>query len=135
MSQEEIKSQIIQKQNEITKLEETAVRKEQYITNRINEEFDPQLKEIEAELLLEKSKLAEVNKKIDQWKVKQKELTAIVKNLSKKYSNYEKEKHNYMTSQLKAIAKEKNTKIKEIKTEIKALEKELKAIMAAITDQ
>jgi len=135
MSQEEIKSQINQKQNKITKLEETAVKKEQYITNRTNEEFDPHLNEIEAELQLEENTLAEVNKKIDEWSAKKKEVTTVIKDLKKKYSSYEKEKNNYMTSQLKAIAKEKNTKIKELKTEIKALEKELKAILAAIPNE
>ena len=70
MSQEEIKSQISQKQNEIAKLEETTDKKEQYITNRTNEEFDPHLNEIEAELQLEQSKLAEVNKKIEEWSAK-----------------------------------------------------------------
>ena len=72
MSEEEIKSQINAKQVEIKKWEETAVKKEQYITNRTNEEFDPHLKEIEAELQLEQSKLAEVNKKIDEWTAKKK---------------------------------------------------------------
>ncbi len=72
MSQEEIKNQINQKQNEIAKLEETTVKKEQYITNRSNEEFDPHLNEIEAELQLEQSKLAEVNKKIEEWSAKKK---------------------------------------------------------------
>lgn len=130
MSQEEIKSQISQKQNEIAKLEESAIKKEQYIKNRTSEEFDPHLNEIEAELQLEERKLIEVNKKIDQWTTKKKELTLVIKNLKKKYSSYEKEKENYLSSQLKAIAKEKNIKVKELKKEVKLLEKELKDILA-----
>ncbi len=74
MSEEEIKSQINQKQNEIAIVEESTVKKEQYITNRTNEEFDPHLNEIEAELKLEQGKLEEVNKKIDQWSAKKKEV-------------------------------------------------------------
>ena len=76
MSQEEIKSQISQKQNEIAKLEETVVKKELYITNRTNEEFNPHLNEIDVELQLEQSKLVEVNQKIDQWSAKKKRINS-----------------------------------------------------------
>ena len=66
MSQEEIKSHFTQKQEEIRKLEETTIKKEQYITNRTNEEFNPHLNEIEAELQQEQVKLAEINKTVQE---------------------------------------------------------------------
>ena len=50
MSDEDINSQINCKQNEITKCEETTIKKEAYIKNRTNEEFDPKIIEVESEI-------------------------------------------------------------------------------------
>lgn len=129
MSDEDINSQINCKRNEITKLEETTIKKEAYIKNRSNEEFDPKIIEIESEIKAEQIKLDEVSKKIEQWNSKKKELQIIIKDLKKKYANLKKEKNKYLNSQLKAITKEKNGKIKVIKEEIKDLEKELIAVV------
>ncbi|MFX0152824.1 MAG: hypothetical protein ACFFAJ_18730, partial [Candidatus Hodarchaeota archaeon] len=128
MSDEDINSQIKRKQNEITKLEETTIKKEAYIKNRTNEEFDPKIIQLESEIKAEQIKLDEVNKKIEQWTSKKKELQTIIKDLKKKHDNLKKEKNKYLSSQLKAIVKEKNAKIKAIKEEIKELEKELMAV-------
>ena len=125
MSDEDINSQINRKQNEITKCEETTIKKEAYIKNRTNEEFDPKIIKIESEMKAEQIKLDQVNKKIEQWNSKKKELQIIIKDLKKKFDNLKKEKNKYLSSQLKAINKEKNIKIKALKEEIKELEKEL----------
>ena len=128
MSDEDKNSLINSKQNEITKCEETTIKKEAYIKNRTNEEFDPKIIEVESEIKAEQIKLDDVNKKIEQWNSKKKELQTIIKDLKKKYDNLKKEKNKYLSSQLKAITKEKNIKIKSIKEEIKELEKELMAV-------
>ena len=130
MSQEEKKNQINLKQNEIKRLEESALKKEAYIKNRSNEEFDPKIDLVSAELKEESAKLDEVNNTIAQWTTKKNELVAIVKNLEKKYDDLIKEKQSYLKRQLKDINNEKKTKIKALKAEIKKLEKELKALVA-----
>ena len=128
MSDEDINSQINFKQNEITKCEETTIKKEAYIKNRINEEFDPKIIEVESEIKAEQIKLDDVNNKIEQWNSKKKELQGIIKDLKKNLDHLKKEKHRYLSSQLKAITKEKNMTIKALKEEIKELEKELVAV-------
>ena len=128
MLDEDINSQINSKQNEIAKCEETTIKKEAYIKNRTNEEFDPKIIEVESEIKAEQVKLDTVNRKIEQWSSKKKELQTIIKDLKKKYDNLKKEKNKYLSSQLKAITKEKNAKIKALKEEIKELEKELVAV-------
>ena len=72
MSGEEKNSLISCKQNEITKCEETTIKKEAYIKNRTNEEFDPKIIEVESEIKAEQIKLDNVNRKIDQWNSKKK---------------------------------------------------------------
>ena len=75
MSDEDKYSQINCKQNEITKCEETTIKKEAYIKNRTNEEFDPKIIEVESEIKAEQIKLDDVNKKIEQWNSKKKRIT------------------------------------------------------------
>ena len=103
MSDEDINSQINYKQNEITKCEETTIKKEAYLKNRTNEEFDPKIIEVESEIMAEQIKLDEINRKIDQWNSKKKELQTIIKDLKKKYDNLKKEKNKYLNSQLKSF--------------------------------
>ena len=128
MLDEDINSQINCKQNEITKCEETTIKKEAYIKNKTNEEFDPKIIEVESEIKAEQIKLDEVNRKIEQWNSKKKELQVIIKDLKKNFDNLKKEKNKFLSSQLKAITKEKNIIIKALKEDIKELEKELIAI-------
>jgi len=128
MSDEDINSQINRKQNEITKCEETTIKKEAYLKNRTNEEFDPKIIEVETIIKAEQIKLNEVNKKIEQWNSKKKEMQTIIKDLKRKYDTLKKEKNKYLSSQLKAINKEKNITIKALKEDIKELEKELIAV-------
>lgn len=128
MSEEELRSQIQRIQSEITNLLETTHKKEAYITNRCNEEFDPKINQTELEFKNEQGKLDEVNKRLEQWISKKKELEPIVKDLKKNYNGLKKEKDKYLAGQLKAIAKEKKSKIKALNAEIKNLEKKLKNI-------
>ncbi len=123
MSDEDIVSQINCKQNEITKCEETTIKKEAYIKNRTNKEFDPKIIEVESEIKAGQIKLDEANRKIDQWNSKKKDLQTIIKDLKKKFDNLKKENNKYLSSQLKAINKEKDITIKALKEEIKDLEK------------
>jgi chromosome segregation ATPase len=128
MSEEELRSQILKIQSEITKLLESTHKKEAYITNRCNEEFDPKLNQMESQLKSEQGKLEEATKRMDQWISKKKELDLIVKDLTKNYNRLKNEKDKYLAGQLKAIAKEKKSKIKALNAEIKDLEKKLKNI-------
>ena len=123
MSDEDKNSLINCKQNEITKCEETTIKKEAYIKNKTNEEFDPKIIEVESEIKAEQIKLDEVNRKIEQWNSKKKELQVIIKDLKKTFDNLKKEKNKFLSSQLKAITKEKNIIIKALKEDIKELEK------------
>jgi chromosome segregation ATPase len=126
MSEEELKNQLNQIKGQIAKLEEMSLKKESYIKKRVNDEYSPQLNDIESELKIELTRLEEVNKMIEQWSLKQKELNANIKTLKNKSNSLEKEKNKYLTTQLKAIKKEKNTNLNAIKVQIKDLEKRLK---------
>jgi chromosome segregation ATPase len=126
MSEEELKNQLNQIKGQIAKLEEMSLKKESYIKKRVNDEYSPQLNDIESELKIELTRLEEVNKMIEQWSLKQKELNANIKTLKNKSNSLEKEKNKYLTTQLKAIKKEKNTNLNAIKVQIKDLEKKLK---------
>ncbi len=126
MSDEELRDQINKIAMEIEKIEVTAKQKEEYFKNRINEEFDPKIKEIESKLQREQAILNEIVKSIEELEVNKKEMIPIVKDLEQKYNDLKKEKEKYINEQCKAISKEKKVKTKEIDRNIRLLEKELK---------
>ncbi|MFX0049517.1 MAG: hypothetical protein ACFE8G_15380 [Candidatus Hermodarchaeota archaeon] len=128
MSDEELRDQITKIAVEIDKIEKIAKQKENYITNKCNEEFDPKIKEIGEQLLQQQNILNEVLKKINELAAKKKDLLARTKKLESEYNSLNKTKEKYLLNHLKAIEKEKKTKTKDIDNQIKTLEKELKSL-------
>ncbi len=126
MSDEELRDQINKIAVEIEKIEQTSKQKEEYFKNRINEEFDPKIIEIESKLQREQAILNEIVKSIEELEVNKKEMIPIVKDLEQKYNDLKKEKEKYINEQCKAISKERKIKTKEIDRNIRLLEKELK---------
>ncbi|MFX0140367.1 MAG: hypothetical protein ACFFDN_42405 [Candidatus Hodarchaeota archaeon] len=126
MSDEELRDQINKIAVEIEKIEQSAKQKETYVRNRINEEFDPKISEIESKLLKEQAIFDEIVKNINGLVSNKKEMIPIIKDLEQKYNSLKKEKEKSLNEQIKAIEREKKTKKKIIDRDIKLLEKELK---------
>ncbi len=126
MSDEELRDQINKIAVEIENIEQIAKQKETYVTNRLNEEFDPKIGEIETQLQKEQAILDEIIKSIDELEENKKEMIPVIKDLEQKYNNLKKDKARALNEQLKAIFKEKKVKSKLIDRKIKLLEKELK---------
>jgi len=110
------------------KIEDGTQKKVAYIKNKIEEDYNPKINEIELLLQAEQSKLEEINKKIQDLLSDKKGLIARIKYLKKKDTTMKKEKVKRVNEELKAISKEKDTKMKVITNQIKVLEKELKEI-------
>ena len=127
MSDEELRDQITKIAVEIQKVEDVAKQKENYVTNKYNEEFDPVIKELGEQLLIEQDKLNEVLKQLNDLTARKKELLTKTKSLDSKYNSMMKEKEKVLYQHIKAIDKEKKTKTKAIDSKIKLLEKELKS--------
>ncbi|MFX1418157.1 MAG: hypothetical protein ACFE9N_04460 [Promethearchaeota archaeon] len=127
MSDEELRDQINKIAVEIEKIEQVAKQKEIYIRNKLKEEFDPKISEIEVKLQNHQHIFNELVNKINELTLKKKELTHIIKNLENEYNTLKKSRDKTLNEKLKAITKEKKTKTKVIDQNIKILEKELKA--------
>jgi len=128
MSKDEIRNEINRVQRELLEIEGWTQKKVVYITNKIEEEYNPKINEIESLLQAEQNKLDEINKRIQESVSEKKGLIARIKYLKKKDNIMKKEKIKRVNEELKAISKEKDTKMKVIINQIKVLEKELKAI-------
>jgi len=127
MSDEELRDQINKIAQEIENIEQTAKQKETYVKNKLNDEFDPKISEIESQLQKEQAILDEIVKSINELEVNKKEMIPVIKDLEQKYNRLRKDKEKSLNEQLKAIIKEKKIKSKFIDRDIKLLEKELKA--------
>ncbi len=127
MPDEELRDQINKIAVEIEKIEQIAKQKETYITNKLKEEFDPKISEIEVKLQNQQSIFNELVNKINGLTSKKKELIPIIKKLENEYNTLKKNREKSLNVKLKAITKEKKTKTKVIDQNIKLLEKELKA--------
>ena len=124
---EELRDQINKIAQEIENIEQTAKQKEEYVKNRLNEEFDHKIGEIESQLQKEQAILDEIVKSINELEGNKKEMIPVIKDLEQKYNRLRRDKEKSLNEQLKAIIKEKKTKSKDINRDIKLLEKELKA--------
>jgi hypothetical protein len=127
MSDEELRDQITKIAVEIEKVEQIARQKENYVKNKYSEEFDPIIKDLGEQLLLQQTQLNEVLKNLNDLTSKKKELLSITKDLESKYNSLMKGKEKVIFQHLKAVEKEKKTKTKSIDNQIKTLEKELKS--------
>ena len=108
-------------ENEIKRLEEGAKKKENYIRDRTNKEYAPEIDEIELKLgpirnefnAVEKS-IDELELKIKELKKRKRELILAAQPLMKDLKNVNKEKTKFLNKELKAITKETNIKKKDI---------------------
>lgn len=127
MSDEELRDQITKIAVQIDKVEQVAKQKENYVRNKYDEEFDPVIKELGEQLLLQQTQLNEVLKNLNEFTAKKKKLLSITKDLESKYNSLMREKEKVIYQHLKAVEKEKKAKTKNIDNQIKTLEKELKS--------
>jgi len=132
MSEEELREQklkdkINQIAIEIEKIEETTKKKDTYIENKINEEFNLKISEIGLKLQNYQARYDELVSKIDELMIKKKKLIPVIKSLEEDFNTLKKAKNKALDENIKAIAKEKKTKRKLIDRDIKLLERELKA--------
>jgi len=126
LKEQELRDKINKIAIEIEKIEETANKKDAYIENKINEEYNPKISEIGLKLQNNQAKLAEFLSKIDGLMLKKKELILVIKNLEQEYNSLKKTKDKAINNNIKAIAKERKTRTKVVDRDIKLLERELK---------
>lgn len=126
LSAHELRDRINKIAIEIENIEETAKKKDAYIENKINEEFNHKISEIGLKLQKQQAILDEIVSKIDDLTLEKKKLILVIKNLEQEYNNLKRAKEKALNDNFKAIAKEKKVKTKIIDRDIKLLERELK---------
>lgn len=127
LREQELRDQINKIAVEIEKIEQTANKKEAYITNKLKLEFSPKISELELKLQNQQAILNALTAKIDGLTSEKKELISVIKTLEKECNNLKQSKEKTLSENLKAIAKEKKSRTKAINRDIKVLEKELKS--------
>ncbi|MFX1237202.1 MAG: hypothetical protein ACFFAS_15340 [Promethearchaeota archaeon] len=128
MSIDEINSQISAKQDEITKIEEEAAKKNASAEKEVEAEYDSQISGAESKLVTEQGLLDEAIEKANEWAATKKEKAANVKALSKEVAGLKKAKTAALKTKLKEISSEEKASVKAVQGEIKGLQKQLKAI-------
>ena len=131
MSEENIKGQISAKEDEVTRIEEEASKKEASAEKEIEEEYDPKILDAEAKLKDEEGLRDEAIEKAAEWAAKKKEKNVAAKVASKTLKTLKSDKEKSLNGKLKDIEGEKKTKVKEIQGEIKVLQKQITAIEKA----
>ncbi len=131
MSEEEIRSKISDKQDDITKIEEEITKKEASAEREIEADFDSKIKTTKDTLGAEQKNLDEAIQKAEEWTTKEKQFKEIVKNLTKELEKLKKDKASALKDKLKEIDNEKKSRIGAVDKEIKVLEKELKKLLKA----
>lgn len=126
MSEEELRDQINIIAKSIMQIEEGAKKKEDYIKNKITQEFDSKISEIESKSHFEQKRLDEISKNIDKMTLEKNQTISLLKNLKNEYKLLKKEREKVLSKELKAIAIEKKNKMKTVNQEIKILENKLK---------
>lgn len=128
MSEEYIRGQISAKEDEITRIEEDASKKDASAEAEIEEEFDPKIEEANVKVEEEEGLRDEAIQKAEEWTQKKKEKIAAAKSTNKMLANLKSDKEKALNVKLKEIETEKKTQIKEVQTEIKSLQKQLLAL-------
>ena len=130
MSEQEIRTQISEKEDEITRVEENASKKEASAEKEIEADFDDKINDTKSKLEVGEVDLKEATEKSKEWTKKMNKLTVEVSSNKKKYDNLVKGKTKALNKKLDNILKEKKTKIKSYETDIKALRKKLDKLEA-----
>lgn len=128
MKEEELRDSINVIAQKIMQVEEMAKKKEDYIKQKLDEDFNPRINSNDLKLAQEQERLNQISQRIDLLTAEKKKSVSIIKNLQQENRSLKREKENNLKTKLKAITKEKTIKTKEINSEIKKLEKELKDI-------
>jgi hypothetical protein len=128
MKEEELRDNINIIAQKIMQFEEMAKKKEDYIKQKLDEDYNPKINSNDLKLAQEQERLNQISQRIDLLTAEKKKSLSIIKNLQQENRSLKREKEKNLNSKLKAIVKEKNLKTKEINKEIKKLEKQLKEI-------
>ncbi len=130
MSEQDIRSQISEKEDEITRVEEDASKKEASAEKEIEADFDDNINDTKSKLEVGEVDLTEATEKSKEWAKKLKKLTVEVASLKKKLDNLIKGQAKALNKKLDGILKEKKTKIKSYEADIRALRKKLEKLEA-----
>lgn len=125
MSEEHIRGQISAKEDEITRIEEEASKKDASAEAEIEAEFDPKIDVAKATVDEEEGLRDEAIQKSEEWTQKKKEKIATAKDANKILANLKSDKDKALNVKLKEIENDKKGKIKEVQGEIKNLQKQL----------
>ena len=130
MSEQEIRTQISEKEDEITRVEEDASKKEASAEKEIEADYDEKINDTKSKFEVGEVDLKEAIEKSKEWTKKMNKLTVEVSSLKKKLDNLIKGKAKALNKKLDGILKEKKTKIKSYETDIRALRKKLEKLEA-----
>ncbi|NVM45976.1 MAG: hypothetical protein HWN79_13750 [Candidatus Lokiarchaeota archaeon] len=130
MSEQELRSQIAEKEDEITRVEEDASKKEASAEKEIEADFDDKIDDTKSKLEVGEVDLKEATEKSKDWTKKMNKLNVEVSSLKKKLDNLIKGKAKALNKKLDDILKEKRNKIKSYEADIKAFRKKLEKLEA-----
>jgi len=130
MTEEELRIQISDKEDDITRIEEDAAKKDAGAEKEIEADWDADINETKAKLEVAEVDLKEAKEKASEWVSKRDKLTNEVNSLSTKLTNLKKGKAKALKKKLDGIESEKTTKIKKIEKEIRAIKNKLKKLEA-----
>lgn len=128
MSEEYIRGQISAKEDQITRIEEDASKKDGSAEAEIEEKFDPKIEETKVKVDEEEGLRDEAIQKTEEWTQIKKEKIAAAKSANKLLANLKSDKEKALNVKLKEIDAEKKDQIKEVQGEIKTLQKQLLAL-------
>jgi hypothetical protein len=128
MSEQELRSQIADKEDEITRVEEEASKKEASAEKEIEVDFDDKINDTKSKLEVGEVDLKEATEKSKEWTKKMNKLTVEVASLKKKLDNLVKGKAKALNKKLDNILKTKKSKIKAFEAEIKTLRKKVEKL-------
>ena len=128
MSEQELRSQIADKEDEITRVEEEASKKEASAEREIEADFDDKINDTKSKLEVGGVDLKEATEKSKEWTKKMNKLTVEVASLKKKLENLVKGKAKALNKKLDNILKTKKSKIKAFEAEIKSLRKKVEKL-------
>jgi hypothetical protein len=129
MSEEEFRTEISDKKDDITRIEEDAAKKEAGAEKKIEGVWDDKINQTKTRLDTAEIELKEAIEEADKWVKKRDKLSVEVKSLKSQYDKYLKGKEKDLKDLLISIDKEKKSKIKKLEKDIKKLEKQLEKVM------